>query len=89
MLDLFSEGGDQLLYIDGRYQIPMHWFTLPFVGSPAFTLRELLGGAAVGSFPKIHQAVGARIALKMFYAEWLIDPETRRTRGGVGLSLTP
>lgn len=89
MLDLFVEGGDQLLYVDGRYVIPLHWFTLPFVGSPAFTLRELIGGAAVGRFPTIHQAVGGRLALKVLYAEWLIDPDTRRTQFGVGISLTP
>jgi hypothetical protein len=89
MLDLLSEGGDELFYVDSRYVIPVHWFNLPFFGIPALTLRELLGGAAVHAFPHIHQAVGARLALKMFYGEWLIDPETRRTSGGVGISLTP
>ena len=89
MLDLLSEGGDELFYVDSRYLIPVHWFNLPFVGAPNFTLREIVGGAAVKRFPHIHQAVGARLGLKWFYAEWLIDPETRRTRGGVGVSLTP
>jgi hypothetical protein len=89
MLDLFEEGGDDLVFIDTRYVIPMHWFNLPFVGMPAFTLRELLGGAAVGAFPRLHQAVGARVAVKVFYAEVLYDPDLRRGRGGVGLSLTP
>lgn len=89
MLDLLSEGGDELIYVDGRYVIPLHWFTLPFVGSPAVTLREILGGAAVRKFPSIHQAVGARLALKMFYGEILVDPDTHRTSGGVGISLSP
>lgn len=89
MLDLLAEGGDELVYIDGRYVIPLHWVNVPFLGQPTFTLRELLGGAAIQAFPDIHHAVGGRIALKVFYAEWLIDPETRRTRGGVGISLTP
>jgi hypothetical protein len=89
MLDLLAEGGDELVYIDSRYVVPMPWFKLPFLGQPAITLRELLGGATVRAFPHLHQAVGAHLALKMFYVEWLIDPETRRTRGGVGVSLTP
>lgn len=89
MLDLLSLGGDELVYIDGRYVIPLHWFNLPFFGPPTFTLRELLGGAAVGQFPDIHQAVGARLGLKMFYAEYLIDPDTHKSRGGVGISITP
>jgi hypothetical protein len=89
MLDLFTEGGDQLLYVDSRYLIPVHWFTLPFLGPPNLTLRQLLGGAAIGAFPHIHQAVGARVSAKMLYAEWLIDPETRRTQFGAGISLTP
>jgi hypothetical protein len=89
MLDLLSEGGDELVYIDSRYVIPVPWFNLPFLGRPAVTLREIVGGATIRAFPHIHQAVGARLALKWFYGEWLIDPETRRTSGGVGVSLTP
>jgi hypothetical protein len=89
MLDLLSEGGDELIYVDGRYVIPVHWFNLPFFGVPAITLREILGGAAVRKFPSIHQAVGGRIALKWFYGEFLIDPDTHRTSGGVGISLSP
>ncbi|HEY4305895.1 MAG TPA: hypothetical protein VGM82_15595 [Gemmatimonadaceae bacterium] len=89
MLDILSEGGDELFYVDSRYVIPMHWFNLPFFGAPALTLRELLGGAAVQSFPHLHQAVGARLGLKMLYGEFLIDPDTHKKSGGVGVSLTP
>jgi hypothetical protein len=89
MIGLLSEGGDELFYVDSRYVIPVPWFKLPFLGSPAFTLREILGGAKVQGFPRLHQAVGGRIALKVFYAEFLLDPETHRSRGGAGVSLTP
>lgn len=89
MLDVLEEGGDDLVFIDTRYVIPLHWFNLPLLGMPSFTVRELLGGAAVSAFPRLHQAVGARIAVKVFYAEVLYDPDLERGRGGVGLSLTP
>jgi hypothetical protein len=89
MLDLLSEGGDELLFIDSRYVVPLHWFNLPLLGPPSITVRELLGGAAIRAFPSIHQAVGIRLGVKVFYAEVLIDPDTRRTRTVFGASLSP
>jgi len=89
MIGLLSEGGDQLFYVDSRYVIPLPWFKLPFLGFPTFTAREILGGASVQAFPRLHQAVGARLGLRWLYGEFLLDPETHRSRGGVGVSLTP
>ena len=39
------------------------------VGSPVVTLRDAFGGAAVGRFPTIHQAIGVRLSLSLAYVE--------------------
>ena len=87
-LNLLSLGGDQLFYIDSRYSIPVERLQLPFVGSPVVTLRDALGGAAVGHWPTIHQAIGVRLSLSLAYIEYMIDPVTRRDHLGFGFSLT-
>ena len=89
MIDILSEGGDDLVFLDSRYVIPLHGVNLPLVGMPSVTLRHLLGGAAVSAFPDLHQAAGLRASVKVLYAEVLYDPDQRRGRGGVGVSLTP
>jgi len=72
--DMLADGGDQLAFFDARYNIPVERIALPVVGSPVVTLREVLGGAAVGAFPTIHQATGVRVALSFVYVEYLVDP---------------
>jgi hypothetical protein len=86
-LDLLSEGGDELFFLDAAYAIPLNVVTLPFFGQPVLTLRDMLGGARVGGFPTLHQAIGARLAVGPLYAEFLIDPVSRKTHPGFGLSL--
>jgi 3-deoxy-manno-octulosonate cytidylyltransferase (CMP-KDO synthetase) len=85
-LNLLSLGGDQLFYIDSRYSIPVERVQLPFVGSPVVTLRDALGGAAIGHWPTIHQAIGVRLSLSLAYIEYMIDPVTRRDHLGFGFS---
>ena len=87
-LDLLSLGGDQLIYLDGRYNIPIEAVQVPFVGSPVITLRDALGGAAFGRAPTIHQAIGVRLSLSLAYTEYMIDPVTRRDHVGFGFSFT-
>lgn len=84
---LLSEGGDQLVFVDSRYSIPVSLVTLPFAGSPTLVLRHVIGGAGVGRLPKLEQAVGARAYLSLFYVEAMVDPATRHVHAGYGLSL--
>jgi hypothetical protein len=88
-IDLLAEGGDQLFFVDAQYDIPIGAVVLPFLGSPLLTLREVLGGARIGRFPTLHQASGFRLAAGPLYAEFLIDPVTRHTHNGVGVTVTP
>ena len=85
--ELLSRGGDELLYLDGRYAIPLERVTFPCVGHPVITLREVIGGATTGAFPTLDQATGARLSVSYVYVEWLIDPVSRKQHHSFGLTL--
>lgn len=87
-IDLLERGGDQLIFVDARYTIPLTRISLPLVGPPTLTIREVLGGADVQRFPDIAQATGLRIGVSVFYVQFMFDP-VHRDRGqlGVGISL--
>jgi len=85
-LALLQFGGDQLVYVDGRYNIPIEQLKLPLVGPPIVTLREILAGADVGTFPSISQSMGVRLAASVIYVDFMFDPDTRYSKFGVGLS---
>jgi hypothetical protein len=86
-LDLLSRGGDELIYLDGRYNIPIDRLQLPYVGAPIVTLRNVLGGADVQRWPSLAQATGVRLSLAAVYVEYLIDPANRHEFVGLGLSM--
>ncbi|MEP6494524.1 MAG: hypothetical protein ABJF01_17700 [bacterium] len=85
-LELLERGGDQVMFFDGRYAIPLAGILLPLGISPVVTLREVLAGAAVGSAPRLAQASGVRLTLGLGYFEFLVDPDRRRGVLGVGFS---
>jgi hypothetical protein len=85
---MLSRGGDQLLYIDARYDIPIDRLALPLVGTPTITLREILGGAAIGRVPTLDQATGAGLSIGYVYGELLIDPIRHHGRFSYGLTIT-
>lgn len=86
-LDPLQLGGDELVFFDAQYAIPIERVKLPFVGSPVVTLRDALGSAGVRSLPALEQAVGARLSLGFVYGELSIDPVSRHTIGGFGIAL--
>ena len=86
-MTLLSEGGDQLVFVDSRYSIPVSFVTLPLAGSPTLVIRHVIGGAGVGKLPRLEQAVGLRAYLSLLYAEAMVDPVTHHAHMGVGLSL--
>lgn len=86
-LHMLELGGDQLLFVDARYNIPIDRFQLPFVGPPVLILREALGGAAVDAFPTIHQASGVRVAAGFLYAEFMVDPARRHGHVSAGITM--
>jgi len=86
-IDLLSLGGDQLVYIDAHYAIPIRRWSIPVVGAPLFELREALGGAAFRAFPALEQLSGVRVAAGYLYAEFLVDPAHRTSKFSAGISL--
>jgi hypothetical protein len=85
---LLSLGGDDLLYVDGEYSIPVNAIALPVVGSPTVSLREILAGANVGRFPQLEQNFGVGLAISMLRFDVLFDATHRRTSTGFSFSVT-
>jgi hypothetical protein len=86
-LELLQLGGDELVFTEARYSIPLERVQLPFVGPPTLSFREILGGAGSSGFPEIRQAAGVRLAVSFVYGEVLVDPDRRHARFGVGFSI--
>jgi hypothetical protein len=84
---LLSLGGDQLVYIDAHYAIPIRRWTIRGLGAPSFELREAVGGAAFQEFPKLEQLSGVRLALGYLYTEWLVEPSRRTSKFSAGISV--
>jgi len=84
--DPLSLGGDQLLLVDSRWEVPLERVQIRFVGSPVISLRHRVGSAGVQRLPRFTQNVGALVALGFLRVEYAIDPATRKQRTGVALS---
>jgi hypothetical protein len=84
--ETLSLGGDQLLHLDSRYEIPVARIKLPFVGSPTFAIRHRIGSAGIQRLPRFVQNVSAMVSLSFVRAEYTFDPATRDSRFKLGLS---
>ena len=85
---LLSMGGDQLLFLESRYSIPIEQISIKFLGSPTFMIRHMIGSAGVDRLPGFVNNVGARITLSLLKVDYVIDPETRDTDVSFGLSFS-
>jgi len=85
-LEMLELGGDQLLYLDAAYSIPLDRLKLPLVGPPTVMIRHSMGSAGVGRLPDLEQATGLRLIVSVLYGEILVDPATGHTHRTVGLS---
>ena len=85
-IDMLELGGDQLLYLDASYSIPVDRFKLPLAGPPTVVIRHAMGSAGVGRLPALEQATGLRLIVSILYGEFLLDPVSGHTHSTVGLS---
>ena len=85
--DLLEFGGDQLLFTESRYSIPIDRIIIPLLGSPTFTIRHMLGAAGEGSLPRLEQNIGVRLSLFAFKVDYTIDPRTRDTDVSFGVTV--
>jgi hypothetical protein len=87
-METLEQGGDQLLFVDSRYMIPLSRPRLPLVGAPVITLRHVLGSAGVDSLPDLEQNIGLRISLAILRFEVVLDPARDIVKTGVALSFS-
>jgi hypothetical protein len=73
LLDLLEQGGDQLLFVESRYEIPIAALVLPKVGSPTLHLRHLMGAAGVDSLPALEQELGVGVGISVLRFEATFD----------------
>lgn len=86
-LDLLSLGGDQLLFVESRYDIPIERLAIPVLGPPIISLRHMMGSAGVDSLPDFTQNVGVRLALNALHVDLVYDPKTDESELTLGVGL--
>ncbi|MFN2635866.1 MAG: hypothetical protein ABR585_02410 [Gemmatimonadaceae bacterium] len=77
-VNLLALGGDNLLYVQGDYTIPINIIQLPFVGGPFVALRYAAGNAGVGRIPPLIQNVGVAVGVGPLRVDYAIDPASNR-----------
>jgi hypothetical protein len=87
-LDLLEQGGDQLLFVDSRYNIPLARPRLPLVGGPVITLRHVLGSAGVGTLPDLEQNIALRVTFALIRFEVVFDPARDEVKTGIALAFS-
>lgn len=89
LMEMLEQGGDQLLFVESRYEVPIAAIVLPRVGSPTVFLRHIMGSAGVGSLPKLEQELGAGLGLSIVRLDVTVDVAGKRdTRVGFGVSVS-
>ncbi len=87
-LELLEQGGDQLLFVDSRYNIPLARPRLPLLGGPVITLRHVLGSAGVGTLPDLEQNIALRVTFALIRVELVFDPARDIVKTGVALAFS-
>lgn len=85
-IPLLSMGGDQLLFVESVYTVPIERISVTFLGSPSVSVRHMIGSAGVDHLPGFVNNVGLRLAWSLLKADFVLDPETRDTDFSIGLS---
>ena len=78
-VDLLGLGGDNLLFLQGDYIIPIERIQLPFLGSPFLALRYAAGTAGAGELPTLIQNLGVGAGVGFLRVDYTIDPAENRS----------
>jgi len=73
LLQLLELGGDQLLFLDSEYSIPINRLALPMVGPPTLIVAHYMGTAGVGSLPDLQQEIGVGVSINLLRAAIVFD----------------
>jgi hypothetical protein len=87
-VDLLALGGDQLLYVESRYDIPIESLRIRLLGPPVFSIRYAVGSAGRSSLPQLVQNIGIRVGLALLKVDATLDPQSRDTEFKIGLALS-
>jgi len=85
-MDLLEQAGTELFFVEGNYIIPVPIIEIPFIGSPTVTLRYMAGAAGIDSLPRLTQNVGVKVGTRFIGLQYLIDPASRKSHFGIGLT---
>jgi hypothetical protein len=85
--DILSEGGDQLVFLEGLYNFPIQTVHVPYLGTPVITVREMLGSTGVGSLGRFDSNIGARLTLGLISGEIFVNPANGDHAFSLALSL--
>ena len=86
-LELLEQGGDQLLFLESRYIVPLTRPLIPYLGPPSIAVRHVVGGAGVGSLPRLEQELGLRVSAGMLRTDIAINPARRKTEFSVSVAI--
>jgi hypothetical protein len=78
-LDPLELGGDQLLFTESRYSVPLDRLVIPVLGAPTIMIRHLAGSAGVQRLPRFVHNLGARVTISALRLDYVLDPVTRRS----------
>jgi hypothetical protein len=73
LLQLLEQGGDELLFLDSEYSIPINRLALPFIGAPTVIFTHFMGAAGVGSLPSLEQELGVGLSVSLVRAALVVD----------------
>ena len=85
---LLERGGDQLVWLETRYVVPISRVELPVAGVPLIAVRHMVGGAGVDRLPALTQNLGLRLTIAGLRFDYTIDPARPRDQHvtlGLGL----
>lgn len=88
-LALLEAGGNTLLFVESRYQIPIDAIQFPVIGAPVLSLRDAFGGAGIDRLPDFQHEIGVGIGISALH----LDVNTavagrKRTKVSLGISLS-
>jgi hypothetical protein len=86
--DLLEFGGDELLFFENRYNIPIDRLTYPIFGRPVVTIRHMLGAAGPGKLPEFEQNLGVRLTFFLARVDWTIDPASGEDEVSLGVAFS-
>ena len=72
--NILSQGGDQLVFLEGLYNFPIQTVHVPFLGTPIITVREMLASTGVGSLGRFDSNIGARLTVGLISGEIFVNP---------------